>query len=853
MRFQISVVTTVSEKRLVSNIKTPFANLATQKNQQKILIPKCMTKSRNQILSTIFLLFFVSFGFAQNLEIRGTVTEDDQSPLQDASIYLLTTGDNEIVKTTITDASGNYLFVNVSSGEYFIKSYSMGYEVQETAPFTVNGKDVKMEGIVLSITSEELEEVALVAKVPIIQQRDGKLILNVEDSSLSAGNTAFDVLQRAPGVSVDKDNNIQLMGQSGAMVTIDGRQTYLSGEQLATLLKTMDGDQIKSIEVSTIRSAKDDAEGTTGTINIVLKKNQLEGMNGTFTASAGYGKHFRGNSSVNLNYKKNNTTLFGTYGYSNNEREFDIDIYRTLPTSDGRRVFDQQGVLGQKAETHNFKIGIEQKTSDRNTMLLQFSNDRNKEKALNHSVTYMGLQNSEIDSLLNTTSHGKTQFVPYTLNFNNEFLLDTIGGKLVLDLDYSAFRTKTDIDYLYENRFPNGDLIYAPELERSRMPVDIDIYVGKLDFTKNIGKGKFESGVKFSHVESDNNLEFEHFVDGSWQDYEGRPNHFLYKEQVGAVYADYGQAFGKTYLKIGLRGEYTVSDGNSITLNSRVKRDYFDLFPSASLGYSFEGGDALSLSYARKIGRPNYRNLNPFEYYIDKYSYQRGNPYLNPQYTDGFVLNYTLKRRYNFTIGTDITHDAMVESLGHDLETGIGWITQDNLGRQWTSYLNVNLPFQVTDFWTMNTNLTGIYLHFKGEIAGSYINDGKAFFQGRTQNNFRISDAVAAEMSANYVSPFLYNVYKIHGRWGMDLGFTYNFKDERSSLKLAATDIFKTQKNNVSTDFGEFDAAFNQYYDQQSVRLTFTYKFGNLKQQIRRKSADSDEKSRATSSGQGKF
>lgn len=806
--------------------------------------------SIKSLLSVLFLFFSVSFGIAQNKKIQGVVQVENQTPLSDAAVYLLEAENKEIIKTTITDDSGNYIFRDVSPGDYFIKVYSLGYEVQETTLFSVDADDVTKEVVVLTEAVESLEEVAIVARVPIIQHKDGKLVLNVEDSSISAGNTAFDVLQRAPGVSVDKDENIQLMGQTGATVTIDGRQTYLSGEQLTTLLKSMTSDDIKSVEVSTIRSAKDDAQGSVGSINIVLKKNQLEGLNGTFLASAGHGKHFRGNSSLNLNYRKNKTTFFGNYGYSDNKYEYDIGIMRIIPSENGQQVFDQHTQMKRHSATHSYKLGIEQKTSDRNTMLLQFSGNRNVEETANFSLTNMGPRIREIDSVLSTKSDSDALFVPYSLNFNNEFLVDTLGGKLVLDMDWSAFRTKTDLNYLYENRYPNGELIYAPEHERSRMPVDIDIYVGKLDFTKNIGKGKLESGVKFSHVKSDNNLEFEQLVDGSWQEYPGRPNHFLYTEQVGAAYVDYGQTFGKTSVKVGLRGEYTRSDGNSITLNNRVKRNYFDVFPSASLAYSFDSGDILSLSYARKISRPNYNNLNPFEYYIDKYAYQLGNPYLNPEYTDGFVLNYTLSRRYNFTLGTDITHDAMVESLGQDSETGKAWITRDNLGKQWTSYLNVNAPFQIGNFWTMNNNLTLIYMHFQGFIAGDYLDDGKVFFQGRSQNNFRISDRFSSELSVNYASPFLYNVYKIHSRWGADIGFNYNFPDQRSSLKLSVTDIFKTQQNNVSTDYGEFNSYFKQYYDNRSVRLTFVYKFGNLKQQFNRKSTDYDEKSRATPSGQ---
>lgn len=792
------------------------------------------------MLSTGFTLF------AQQVDVKGKVFNSKSEPLANVSVYLLTAKAEAVIKTAVSDEQGAYVIKNTPKGEFIVQASSVGYDVFKSTVVLVDGKSVVMDDIHLVEQTQTIGAVTVEGRVPLVQQRDGKLILNVENSTLAAGNNALEVVQRAPGVSVDKDENLQLMGQQGVNVTIDGRQTFMSGEQLATFLKAMNGDQIKSVEVSTQRSAKDDAEGAVGTINIVLKKNRLEGFNGTFLASAARGEHFRGNSSLSLNYKKNNTTVFGSYGYTHNKREFDLGLERTIPSEEvGDRVFDQQANLTETNKTHNYKFGIEQKTSERNTMLLQFSGDNDKESSLNKSLTDIGPQLGIVDSILTSSSKSITPFNRYSVNFNNEFKLDTVGGKVVVDLDWSAFRNNSDINYEYRTTDAAGDLLYDPEFERSRMPVDIDIYVGKIDFTKGIGKGKLESGLKYSHVKSDNDLQFEQIIDGEWQDYVGRPNHFVYTEQLAAGYVDYSQEFGKFSAKAGIRAEYTISDGNSITLAKRVKRDYLDWFPSVNLSYTVNENNMLSLSYAKKISRPNYRFLNPFAYYIDKFTYMLGNPYLNPQYTDGFTLNYTLYKMYNITLGTDITNDAMVESMGQDNIKGESWVTRENLARNVTAYLNINAPFQIGKIWSMNNNLTTIYMHFEGPIAGEYADLGSVFFQGRSTNNFKMGKGLSAELSVNYNSPFLYNVYKIHARWGTDLGINYNFKDGRSSLKLAGTDIFRTQKNNISTDFGQFNSNIRQYNDNQTVRLTYTYKFGNLKQQNRRNNTDSDEKNRA--------
>lgn len=781
----------------------------------------------------------------QTPEVKGKVYSSTNTAIANTSIFLLTAKTKAIIKTGITDAEGTYILKNVPKGEFIIQATSVGYSSANSDPFVIAAANLELPTLVLSESSNLIGEVAVEGRVPLVQQRDGKLVLNVENSTLAAGNNALEVIQRAPGVSMDKDDNLQLMGQSGVNVTIDGRQTYMSGEQLASFLKAMDGSQIKSVEVGTVRSARDDAEGAVGTINIVLKKNKLEGFNGSFLASVGQGKHFRGNSSLSLNYKKNNTTLFGSYAYADNKRESDLGIERLIPSDTEPRFFDQQSTIIDHTKSHTYKMGIEQRTSEKNVMMLQYNGMIDNEDSRNLSLTNIGPKQHSIDSILNSTSISHRPLRRHSVNFNNEYSIDSLGSKLTFDLDWSTFRNDGQDDYEYRTSLPNGNLLYDPEIEQSRLPIKIDIFAAKVDYTRMLGLGKLEAGAKYSRVKSDNNMQFTQFVEGAWQEYEGRSNHFLYTEQIAAAYADYSRAFGKLSMKLGLRGEYTFSDGNSLTLGKRIKKDYPDLFPSANIGYTINENNVVSLSYARKVSRPNYRYLNPFEYYIDKFTSQRGNPDIKPQYTDGFTLNYTLYKMFNLTLGSDITKDAVVESLGQDAETGKAWITRDNLGKTVTAYFNVNAPAQIGKIWTMNNNLTTIYMHFNGPIAGSHVNVGSTFFQGRSTNNFRISKAWSAEASVNYNSPFLYNVYKIHARWDAEIGTSYNFKDKRSSLKLAMTDVFRTRHNNVSTDFAEFNSMIRQYHDNQSVRLTFTYKFGNLKQQLRRISTDSDEKARA--------
>lgn len=795
----------------------------------------------------LILLSFSSFAFSyQSVSIRGKVVDQNNEPIAGASVYLITPTARAILKTAVTDREGGYTFFDYPSGTFIVEATAVGFGTEESTPFKTADTGVELPVLVLSPQAKEIEAVTVRGELPLIQSTNGKLVMNVENSSISAGNNAFEVLKRAPGISVDKDENISLMGQQGVNVTIDGRPTYMTGEQLATFLKSTDGSQIKSIELSTTRSAKDDAEGTAGIINITLKKNRLEGFNGTFVASGARGRDFKGNSSINLNYKRNNTTFFGNYSYTDDRSLETLGIVRVIPDSIGKTYFDQSTDLKERDRTHSYKLGIEQKTSSRNTFMIQFSGNNNIEDEDNPSMTYIGRQVDVVDSLMQSFTTAEQKFNRYTFNANNEFKIDTTGKKLTADLDYSRFKTDKEVDYNYFTYFPDmKSYVRDPEHEISNSLTDIKILAGKLDYTQKMWKGSVETGIKYSRVESDNAIAFEQLIAGKWESNLKRTNTFNYVEQIAAGYFDYSRQMNKWGIKAGLRGEYTISDGLSVTDNRNVNRDYFDLFPSASLSYNHNDNHVFTFNYARKISRPNYRHLNPFEYYIDKRTSMRGNPYLNPQYTDGFSFNYTLFKMFNIAIGHDLTNDAIVESMGQDTVTKSTWVVRENLGKQNTTYLNLTIPARIGKFWTMYNNLTGIYMYFQGPIAGYYVDRGSVFFQGTSTSNFNISKAVAAELVLNYNSPFLYNMYEIRGRFKTDIGMTYNFKDERSSLKLAITDVFHSNHNNLFTKFEEFDSDIRQYNDSQAIRLTFNYKFGNLKQAVRRRDNASEEKNRA--------
>lgn len=795
----------------------------------------------------LLLLNFLitSFAYAQ-VKVTGKVHVENSVPLASATAYLMKAKTTVILKAVVTDENGEYQFSDIQAGSYYVEAKMVGYTPNKSNVFDISKSDYKVPAILLNTDTRKLQEVAVEGKRPMVESKPGKLVLNVENSPLAAGNNALDIVQRAPGVSLDNNNNLQLMGQSGVSVTIDGRQTYMSGEQLVNFLKSTDGNQIKSVEVITTRAAKDDAEGAVGTINIVLKKNRMEGFNGTFNITAGRGEKFRGNSSLSLNYKKNNTTVFGSYAYSDEKSHRKLLLDRVIQNKGEKTYFKQRSILDEKEQNHSYRFGVEQRTSARNTLTVQFNGSNNIEYNDNDSKTNVGRSFTTLDSLLISTSQFKELFDRYSANLNNEFRIDSNGRKLTLDLDWSKFKSSKRVGY--NNQYFDGqmDAITPEEIQRSRMPIGIDIYVAKLDYEQPLSKvSKLEMGAKYSNVTSDNDLTFEDFLNNSWINNEKRTNHFVYKEQIAAGYIDYNNTIGKWGLKVGARGEYTFSDGNSLTLNKQVKRNYFKLFPNANLTYTLHENHILSLGYARKITRPNYRQLNPFDYFIDKLTFERGNPYLNPQFSNEFTLNYTLMQRYNVTLGINDVRDAIVESMGQDSVLKQTWVIRENLGKNLTAYLNLNIPVTVSKIWSMNNNITGIHFDFDGMVSGRPLKRKSFLLQATSMHNLKLAKSLSANVNLRYFSPFKYNVYDMKARWDMEVGATKTFKDQRSSLKLAVSDLFNTGNQNLKTNFGDFDSSIRQYQDRRVVRLTYSYKFGNLKNNYRKKDTSNEEKERA--------
>lgn len=781
---------------------------------------------------TLTLFLTLTEGFAQTnpkANISGIILDENKKPADYVTVVLFKASDSSVVKTAFTDPSGTFAFNVANKGSYFYKASNMGYKTlkSKTIVLTEDNQKVDFGTAQLVATAQNLNEVNLAVTKPLIERKMDKVVMNVSNSSIMTGSTALEVLQKAPGVTVDQNDKISMMGKQGVLIQLDGKQTYMSSADVANLLRNMQSTEIESIELITNPSSKYDASGNSGIINIKTKKSKNGGTNGSLTGTAGYGKNFRGNTGLNLNHRTQKLNLFGNYNYGRNERDNLIAIDR-ISKGTPDTYFMQVGTSHRKQQNNNFKAGLDYFIDKKNTIgvLVNGYFNHGTEASINNTLIGPSFQKVDTVLITNTLQNNKYNSLSYNLNYKS--VLDTAGSEISADVDYSRYNgndgSKYDNDYL----FPNGERVRPTIFTRNNTPSIIDIKAFKVDYNVSLSKTvKLEAGVKSSWVKTDNDLQAEEFVSNNWQNDVRRSNQFIYDENVNAAYTNLNKQFKNTSVQIGLRMEQTNSKGNLITTNTVVERSYWDFFPTLFVQQTLSKNNQLGFSYSRRIDRPSYDALNPFIYYLDQYTYSKGNPFLNPQYTHNFELSYTLLQKYMLSIGYSRVNDVIAEVILPDAANKALYQTNANIARNISYNANLNVPVQITKWWQTNNNLNVFYLSFEApDLAGSALKTGKTSFQFKSQQTFTIVNGFTAELNGSYESPLDYGTLSLKARYYVDAGLSKSLFNKKASLKLALSDIFNMSENNLSSALPGLTYDVHQKNETQIGRISFTYRFG---------------------------
>ncbi|WP_018620503.1 outer membrane beta-barrel protein [Spirosoma luteum] len=814
----------------------------------------------------ILILFTLSTTFGQILT-RGTVQGQVKSvtgkPLEFTTLMLLKAKDSTLTKGAISDMDGKFSFENVEAGKYLVAAQQVGYRKTYSVPFVIDEANPahELSAIAMSEESKNLTEVNVIAKKPFIEQQVDRTVMNVENSIVSSGNTALEVLEKAPGVTIDRQNDqIQLKGKSGVIVYIDGKQTYLSQQEVANFLKNTPSDNIATIEIITNPGSKYDAAGTSGIINIKMKKNKNFGTNGTAIIGTGYGwtNNLNGvrddlpkfNTSLNLNHRDGKVNLFGNYSYVNRQSAQSNELNRIIKYNGQTTYFDQRSFRPNQFAGHSYKAGMDYFINDKNTIGVVVNGFSNDWRSAGQNNTLISDENRLL------TSKAITQTA--MRNF-----LSNITGNVNYKFDYGKGREWTvDADYVHyggQNTNNLGTQYYTPENVMSRpaqdvrnsMPSTINIMAFKTDYVLPLKKGsKLEAGLKSSYVNADNNTIYDTLQQENrqWLPDASRSNQFLYNENINAAYLNYAGQVGKLKVQAGLRAEHTHSVGRSVTLNQTVDRSYLNLFPTLFLSRQLDTNNVLNVSYSRRISRPDYQNLNPFVFYLDPYTYQQGNPFLRPQYTNSVELTHVYKNAFTTTLNYSRTTDFINGETPRQIpEQNITYVTPENLGVQDNISLNLSFPVTVTKWWRMQNNISTYYQHYQTIYSGSPYEVKLVAGNLYTSQNFTFSKTLSGEVSGWYNTASQYGFYRAQPQGGFSIGVQQKVLDGKGNLKLNVNDPFWLNYFSGRAVVQDIDLRVQSRWESRQIRLTFTYRFGNqnVKGERQRSSATSAEQRRA--------
>ena len=812
-----------------------------------------------KILTLSIVLVTLSIaGHAQikNGKVSGKVIDGNTKTIESATITLLRAKDSSVAKISVANKEGNFVFENVTEGKYLVSITAVGHSKGYSAAFDVNESNslVALKTIELVPVSKELSGVSVSARKPLIEQKIDRTIVNVEAAVTNVGTSALEVLEKSPGISVDKDGNISLKGKQGVQVYIDGRPTYLGGTDLANYLRSLSSNQLDQIEIMTNPPAKYDAAGNSGIINIKTKKTKQFGYSGNLSSTWSQGRYPKVNESFNFNYRKNKVNLFTTLGYNNRKNFQDLDIQRKfIEVKEIKSIFTQESRIKEQGESYNAKLGMDYFVTKKTTFGVVLTGFYNPGVFSNKSdvLIYDPNMNLLKQTLAQTSNDRKWNNFSTNLNFRHSF--DSTGKELTIDADYVTYSSKNAQDLTNAYYDKQGLPTIKADTLLGSLPQDINIYSAKMDYTHPLKKGaKFEAGIKTSFVRTDNNAVYDSVNYGVHVRDNGRSNHFIYEENVNAVYVNYSRPFGKKINgQFGLRLENTNSNGDQVTTGEKFKRNYTQLFPTAFFQYNADKNNNFGLNYGRRINRPDYEDLNPFILFLDRYTFEKGNPSLQPQFSHNIELSHTYKgfltTTLNYTRTTDIINEVL-EQIASDTVT---FVKKANIAKQRQYGISINAGGQITKWWSGNLWMNVYNNRYAGIINGDYVNISATTGQANISNQFKLGKTWNGELSGYYNTGGIEGVFRIKNFGMMNMGVTKQIMRGKGTLRLSVRDVLHSQKISGTIKYSDIDAAFQQNRDSRQVALGFTYRFskGKVGGQKRRTGGAGDEQSRVKTGG----
>ncbi|CAL2079498.1 TonB-dependent receptor domain-containing protein [Tenacibaculum sp. 190524A05c] len=780
-------------------------------------------------LTVVTFLFFSFLSFGQT--IKGKVT-DAVEDIGFADI-VIRDNSNTIITGTSSDDNGNFE-IKVAKGTYKIVVSFLGYTDWE--------KQIKVDknldlGIIkLEEDSQSLEEVVVQSKRRVIQQKVDRLVFDVEKSVVSEVGNGADILKLAPRVQV-QNGAIEILGKGASRVLINGRLSPMEGEELVSFLESLNGNDIKSIEVITNPPAKYEAAGG-GLINIILKKAKLNSWHNTSSLVYNQNKFNFATLRNNFSYNKNKfslvSSLSATKGNLNNIEDLKINY----PNS----FWDIDIEYKDRRDSYSGRLQMDYKISDNVNIGAQYLGNLNQPGGISSVVSNVFDLSGNLDRVIKNTGENTVNTRNHNVNFYAETKLDTLGRSISFNADYFTYKSDNDRDFITEAFDNSGNSMGITSGGLNMTDQKIENFSSKIDVNYPIDKVQLSFGAKTSNTKINSGVQFFNTLSGSPVLDITNSNDFMYEENNIAGYVSSNFNISeKTKVQLGVRVENTNTLGVSVQTNESNRNNFTQVFPTAYISYKKNDNNTFNFSYGRRIERPRFSDLNPFKIFINDNSFSEGNPFLNPSFMDGFEFTHSYKRKLNSSVFLNVTTNGFGVIFTSDPVEETQIVTRDNYITQYNYGISENYSSSPFSWWESQNsfNVIGYYSKFEKNIGAAPRNGLQ--LRVATNNTFSVGEKSKLIVNSWYSSPFNGGLYRLGGMYNLSIGYQQSFKNN-FKLSVFANDVFNTSAvNNLESVVDGVRQVYGQNYSTRNLVLSLSYSFGNNKIKVNKRNFGNDE------------
>lgn len=802
--------------------------------------PKDISKRLVLIFIIVSGCFRLAIAQDHIFRITGRIIEAEaQTGLGFATVQLLRDGDSTILATINSAENGAFALEAPGAGNYRVQIDFIGYDSYTSPLIRLDqlNRTHQLNTITLGVSGKTLDEIMVQAQKSTMQLALDKRIFNVGQDLANAGGTGVDILSNIPSVAVDVDGNVSLRGSSSVRILIDGKPSGLVSIKGGAGLHQLQANMIERVEIITNPSARYEAEGMGGIINIVLKKERKEGFNGSFDVITGYPENF--GLAANVNYRKKNINFFVNYTASYRNAPGRNRLYQETYRNDSTFIFTKEMDSWLRGMYNTARAGLDYFIDDKNILTAAYTYRISKGKRYSDIWFHDYESNLKNPTSFTKRTQDETETEPnseYALTYKRTFKRP--GRELVADIRHLNNWENSD-QYFNEDVYnPDGTASGIPHLLQRSVNFETERqYLFQLDYVHPFSeKGKFETGIRTSFRNMTNDYTVtQRDEDGSWFELPGLTNDFVYNENIHALYAIYANQFKKLTYQAGLRGELTDVTTTLKQTNEVNPRDYVNLFPSAHVTYDLPNDHALQLSYSKRVRRPQYNDLSPFMTFSDNRNYWSGNPDLNPEYTDSYELGH-IKYMHNASVTSSVYYrytTGKILSVREVFEDGTSFTRPENMATENSFGAEVTGSWSVTPKWKMDGSVNFFRAITDGKNVNETFESDTYSWIARLLSRVTVLKKTDVQFRGNYEAPQQLPQGRRKSIATLDISATRDILKDKATLTLNIIDVFNSRKFRHITEGANFYSSGVSQGRLRQVNLTFNYRLRQAKKKAK--------------------